>query len=397
MRKLKDIIKNNKYASKYLKRIYYFFNAGYIKLWLLIFSIFPIKKNKIMIVSYYGKGYGDNGKYIVNELLQRENLYSIYWACNEKNKYSLPNDIKYVKFNSLKYFFHLATSKVWINNTRFKYGTRKRKKQYYIQTWHSSLRLKRIEKDAENSLSKEYVMTCKSDSKMIDIITSGCDFSTNIYQNSFWYDGEIFKSGTPRCDIFFNKNQKASIKKNIFDMYNLSNKKIILYAPTFRENDNEKSVYLDCDAFSKKLSDEYILFVRFHPLSKSHIDNTQKMINVTHYPDMQELLAISDYLITDYSGCCFDMMINNKPCILYINDIESYLQKERNLYFEFDELPFPKIKEEKDLIKAINEFDEKKYKKDIAMFNETVGLFENGEGSKNICNRIDEVIRSEKI
>src|SRR5690606_28368099 len=86
------------------------------------------------------------------------------------------------------------------------YSPPKRKSQYYIQTWHSPLRLKKIEKDIENNLDESYIERAKIDSKMCDLMISGSDFSWNIYRNSFWYDGEILKCGTPRCDIFFTNN-----------------------------------------------------------------------------------------------------------------------------------------------------------------------------------------------
>ena len=369
------------------------------RFFLTIFSIFRIDNNKIIIISYAGKGYGDNGKYIVNELISNQNnKFKIYWATSEKFKNSLPKEVNYTKYGSISYLYHLATSKIWINNSRFTYGVKKRKDQYYIQTWHSSLRLKKIEKDTIESLNPQYVLTCKKDSKMIDLIISGCDFSTNIYKNAFWYNGKILNCGTPRCDLFFNKKTKEDLKKKIYNKYNIDKtKKIILYAPTFRKNTNETECYLNCESFAKKINKEYILLVRFHPISKYTINNSENLINVTNYEDMQELISISDFLITDYSGCCFDMMINNKPCILFTKDIESYLANERNLYFNFEDLPFPTVKNEKKLIELINNFNDKEYKSKVCQFEKKIGLCETGIASKTLVNHIKKVVKNEKI
>lgn len=377
-------------------RLFIFFI--YYRLFMIIFSVIPIKRNKIMIINYAGKGFGDNGKYIVERLLLENKDVNIYWATSSKYKKTLPEKVNYTKFNSIIFLFHLSTSKIWISNSRLYYGIKKRKRQFYIQTWHSTLRLKKIEKDAIELFNKQLIVTCKSDSKMIDLIVSGSDFSTNTYRNSFWYEGDIENCGTPRCDILFDKKQKKVIKKKIYEKYEIDeNKKIILYAPTFRKNTNEKDSYIDWKKIIDRVNDEYVVFVRMHPISKTIIENSDRIYNVTDYPDMQELISISNYLITDYSGCCFDMMLTGNPCILFTKDLDDYLSHERKLYFNFNELPFPNIQKENDLISLINNFDFKKYKENVAIFSKKVGICETGNASKRIVEIIMEVIKNEKI
>lgn len=376
-----------------------FMFSMYYRFFWILFRIIPICKSKIVIVSFSGKGYGDNGKYISNQLLKNNQIekIKIYWATTNLGKQTLPNNVHYCKYNSIRFLFHLYTAKIWINNSRFPYGITKRNNQYYIQTWHSSLRLKKIEKDAIDSLNPQLILTCKADSKMIDTMVSGCEYSTNTYKNSFWYNGEVLNIGTPRCDLFFNFDIKKRLKKELSKKYGFDiNKKIILYAPTFRKKMNEENAYLNIEKIIHLLPKEYILFVRFHPISKYSIENNN-IINMTNYGDMQELICVSDYLITDYSGCCFDMMINNKPCILFTKDIDDYLKKERNLYFSFDELPFPFVKNEEALIDLINTFNIDEYKKRVNEFKNKIGLYENGNSSHLLSELILEVIKNEKI
>ena len=309
----------------------------------------------------------------------------------------MPPNIHYTKINSINYLYHLSTAKVWINNSRFVYGTRKRKKQYYSQTWHSSLRLKKIEKDAEESLNPQYIKTCKADSKMINLIISGCEFSTNIYRNSFWYDGEILNCGTPRCDIFFNTQKMTSIKENLCNKYNIdSSKKIVLYAPTFRKNLNENDTYINCEKLLYFLHDQYNLLIRFHPISNYSIDN-EKIINVTDYPDMQELISICDFLITDYSGCCFDMLIKGGPCILFTKDKKEYFKKERNLYFSLEQLPFPQAEDEKELANLLENFPHEEYMIDCLKFKNRIQLFETGNASKIVAEVVERECNDEKL
>ena len=180
-----------------------------------VFRIFKIKTNKIFCQNFTsGKGIGDSPKYIALELLKdKDKKYDIVWAVkNKKDIKEVPKGIRLVKIYSIQYFYEMATAKIWISNTRFELFTRKRKGQFYIQTWHSPLRLKKIQNDANEYLSEYYKKCMKNDSKMIDVILSGCEFSTEIYKRAFLYDGRILEIGTPRCDIFFDKEYMDNIK-----------------------------------------------------------------------------------------------------------------------------------------------------------------------------------------
>ena len=365
-----------------------------------LFRVIKIKKNKIVIMNYYNKGYGDNSKYIVEELLKSKEKYDIVWTT--ENIQSLPQEIRSVKPKTIKWIYEMATAKIWINNTRFELYVRKRKGQFYIQTWHSALRTKKIEMDAVEDLGDYYKRMMKKDSKYIDLMISGCDFSYDIYKRAFLYNGSIEKIGTPRCDVFFDKEKSNHIKNEIQEKYGIEkNKKIILYAPTFRNDESDTSVFMKYQYVKEKLGEEYIVLVRMHPNSKIKINNeNNNIINVTDYPDMQELLCASDILITDYSGCCFDMLIADKICVLFIKDLEEYTKKNRKTYFTMEELPFPKVKDEDELIKKIKEDKFEDYYIEKEKFKKRIGLYENGTAAKKIKKIIDDVMEgryNEKI
>ena len=123
----------------------------------------------------------------------------------------------------------------------------------------------------------------------------------------------------------------------------------------------------------------------------------QHILIVEDDPDIQELLCVADILITDYSSCSFDMLIAKKICILYIPDVEEYMRRERKLYFNFEELPFPKVKTKKELIEKINNLDDKIYLNKVEKFEEKIGLYENGQAAKEVVKKIKEVVKNEKI
>ena len=158
---------------------------------------------------------------------------------NDNLKQSLPKYVKPVKKDSLKYFYTVCTSKVWIDNRRPIIELTKRKKQFYIQTWHGGIALKKIEGDAENKLPKRYIKCAKKDSKAIDLMVSNSSFCTQMYRRAFWYNGRIEEYGTPRNDILMNEKNHKGIKEKVHKNLKIKNKyNLIMYAPTFRADEN---------------------------------------------------------------------------------------------------------------------------------------------------------------
>lgn len=363
-----------------------------------IFNCFPIKNNKIFLYSYYGSQYGCSPKYISEYIIKNyPNKYDVVWAFNDVNSKKHIEGIRKVKIMSLKYFYELCTAKVVITNFRTTETFKKRKEQYYIQTWHSSLRLKKIEKDTEDTLPSHYVEMAKRDSEKLDLLISGCKFSTNIFKRAFWYDGEIFEYGTPRNDILFEKTD--DLRNKVKDKLKIdSNKKVVLYAPTFRK-DNDLSVYdIDYSRVIKKLSEkfggEWVFLVKLHPhlISKSEeLVYGDNVLDVTSYDDIQELLGISDVLVSDYSSLMFDFALTERPCFLYIPDVDEYTKSDRKLYFDIKELPFISVKNNNEFVKEIDNFNEVKYRDNLVNFFSKIGSFENGQCCKELEKKIDEV------
>lgn len=344
------------------------------------------------------KHYGCSPKSLTEYLTKhRPGEYDIVWVFDSavNPPADLPDGVRVVRYFSLDYLKEIHTAHYVVCNMRTgsAYMWHKRPDQKYIQTWHSSIRLKKIEKDAGDSLPASYIQSAMADSARTDLIVSGCEFSTNIFRNSFWYSGPIFNCGTPRCDIFFSANQAEAAKK-VYDSLGISSdKRIALYAPTFRNDKSANLHGLDFNqikcALKQKTGDDWEILFRLHPNILQAVQSTDSAIDVSRYPDMQELIAASDLLITDYSSCMFDMAIAQKPCILFTPDIETYLSSERGIYFHPDNLPFPIARDNAQLVQAILSFDENKYRQSVADFLSSVGSYEQGNASEKLVNYIE--------
>ena len=361
-----------------------------------ICNCMPMKEKKIFFMSYYGSQYGCNPKYLSEYFVTHHPDWDVVWAFTEPDKHEHVG-IRKVRYMSPRYYYELCTSQVFVTNYRMTEQYKKRKGQLYIQTWHSSLRLKMIEGDAEESLPPHYVKMAKRDSRQTSALLSGCQFSTEIFKRSFWYDGPIIPTGTPREDILFSDD--LSLRNDIKTKLGVKKStKLLLYAPTFRKDNTLK--YYDIDfnllvnALTRKWGGDWMILLRLHPhlraFSQQLVGDNPQIIDATAYDDIQELLYVADVVISDYSSLIFDFAMTQRPCLLYVPDLEEYTSKDRNLYFDIKELPFPICQSNQHLRQCIEMFDKDRYQQEVAAFNQQTGSYETGHSCKNVAQYIIE-------
>lgn len=367
------------------------------EIWLFmnLFKFLPLRK-KVVFANFNGRGFGDNPKYIANEILRQNLNWKLVWLASD-NSIPFPSCIKVVKFYSIKAIFELSTAKVIINNVKNGLPYIKRQSQYYIQTWHGSFPLKYIEKESEDLLGKDYVSKSQRDSEITDLLLSSCKSDTEIYKNAFWFKGEIMEKGIPRNDIYFTAKDKDKINiKNSIGIKN--NQKIVMYAPTFRDDGDIDCYNLDYNLLLRSLNskdESWTLLIRMHPNVKDYLlpqIHKRAIMDVSKYPDPQKLVLISDLIITDYSSIIFDATLNRTPVILFSCDLDKY-KKERGLRPIFFDLPFPYCDTMKKLIGVVEYFNAGLYWERVDLFMKTkVQSFDDGHASERVVERIKEVI-----
>lgn len=354
-----------------------------------ICGMMPIDKKKVLFSSYYGRGYSDSPKAIAEALLASGADAHLCWLVkSEAEAATLPAGITPVDQNNpLARIMAYSTSRVWVDNCR-KYVPKKRKGQFYLQTWHG-FALKMIEADAIQALEDEYIRGSKHDSAMTDVIVSGSGFMTGLYRRSFWYDGEVAELGTPRNDIFFGETCAALGKKVRASLKLPENRQLALYAPTFRTDQNLDCYALDAqgllEACEQRFGGEWTVLIRLHPniagKSKDLFPyDGERIVDATGYPDMQELLAGADLLLTDYSSSMFDYALTGKPCVQFALDVESYT-RERNFYFPLTELPFPMARSNRELAALIRSYGQSQWSGKWERFKADNGFREDGGAS----------------
>lgn len=375
---------------KKMKIIHY---AGYKIKQLLTFllwrfcSLLPVEQNRIFFSNFYGNGFADSPKYIAESLIKKRDALDLIW-CVKKYDPSVPSTIRQCVYRSFRYIYYLSTSSVWVDNCRKYYFFRKKKEQLYLQTWHG-FALKRLEKDVLETLNDGYEAIAKKDASNTDLMISDSRFMTGLYRRSFWYDGEILEVGLPRYSAFNGDAREA--RTRVYEFYHLEqDRQVILYAPTFRQDHTIDPYKLDLDAllqvFEQRFGEQFVLMVRLHPnIADLDIGITygERIINASHYVDVQDLLVAAHSLITDYSSVMFDFAITRKPCFLYATDIKKYAH-ERDFNIDIRSLPFSLAEDMQQLLSNVRNYVPDLYQKKVQGFIEEYGVIVSGD-SADIC------------
>lgn len=360
--------------------------------------IFPIKKNRIIFHSYKGTQYSCSPKYITEYILSNNLDYEVIWAFKktENFKYLENKGIKLVKYASFKRFYFEATSKFSINNIGSFSWLPTRYGQYHINTWHGGGCYKKVSlSEIKNHFfeKKNLLLTAKETSLYI---SSSKFFSDNIIRKEFGYTGEILNCGLPRNDIFYYTNID-NIRKEVLHKLDINEDTyIILYAPTWRYNTFMEIEQINFDALKKLIESiinkKCIFLCRTHHLS--NVNWFENTLDVSQYSDMQELLCISDLLITDYSSCIWDFSIQKKPIFLYTPDLSEYIKK-RGFVVDISKWGYPICKNETVLENKIKKFYNNNLQIDYEKHQKMLNSFENGNACELVVNWISNKLNGE--
>lgn len=374
-----------------------FFLVGVLRYVCYVFSVFPIKYNKIVFYPENGRYYC-NLKYISEYIDKYDESITQVWILN-KNVYDMcgTNNIIVVNRKSIQSFYHLATSKIVIfNGILYPYFC-KRNKQIYIETWHGGGAYKKIDavyKNLKNYFERKRRMRIFHN---IDYVISSCEkFSEVFCADTDTHNAKYLAYGMPRNDIFFNRKRMEQARDKVYKFYRISrNEKIVLYAPTFRDHGFQN--ILDSVALLKSLQDrfknKFVLMLRCHPHITNSIfteNDTGNIINASDYADMQELLCASDILITDYSSCMWDFSLTYRPCFIFAPDLEVY-KSERDFHTPVNEWPFPFANTNEKLSENILTFNEQAYVDKVQEHHNKLKSFEDGHATERVCNLIKRI------
>ncbi|WP_245634947.1 CDP-glycerol glycerophosphotransferase family protein [Methanobrevibacter cuticularis] len=336
------------------------------------FKFFSFSRKDVFFILDKKSSFNGNSKFIKDELCKRGNFR---YHCLSKEEFSfrqvksLSSIIKKI-FTLLNFFFikpyKLSKSKyVFLNDNFFPLAYMNFKKDVIIfQLWHAPGAFKKFGISVVQDKNLKDLIKLSNNNVYLSVSSKNV---SEFYQEAFGVSKDkILNFGVPRIDYYFdkkynNENNKKHIRGNLEKKYpEIKGKKIILYAPTFREHEKKNKDILnnfDFNRFNACLGDEFSLIFKSHPKIKT--PSIEGGIDLTNYSDEKELLLISDILITDYSSLMIEFSILLKPIIFYPFDLYHYLKNERGFYFDYNKVPGPIAKNTNELVEIIknNDFD----------------------------------------
>lgn len=352
-----------------------------------------VDEKKVFFITFSGRGYSDSPKAMYEYMMKAPEYkdYKFVWSFREPERFEfLKNErTEVVKYRSKAENKALRTSKYWISNYRMLDHQHPKKNQVYVQCWHGTP-LKRLGYDlsaSDNAMNsmQEIRQKYRTDAAKFSYLVSPSPFTTKVFATAWnlvetGQTDKIIEEGYPRNDRLINAipEEVKKLRQNL----GVDDKKVILYAPTWRDNQHTSGTgytyktEVDFDKLRDELGDEYVILFRAHYLVANSFDFDKYkgfVVDVSSYSDINELYLAADILITDYSSVFFDYSNLGKPIIFYMYDLEQYAGELRGFYISLDELPGPIVRDEDHLLAEIHACDgwspDEKYQSFCAKYN----------------------------
>jgi CDP-glycerol glycerophosphotransferase len=358
-------------------------------------------RDSVVFVSFKGRQVSDNPLGIAAELRRRGDTREHIWVVNDW-AVAVPDDARAVLLDSRACWDALARSAYLVSNDDMGRGFASRPGQFYLQTWHGTP-LKRIGFDVAKMQSfagRDYLELLAHDIACWDMLLSPSPVSTPILQRAFRFGGEVLESGYPRNDILVSDDGPA-IAARVRERIGIpAGKRVVLYAPTWRDNQFYASgqyrfdLQLDLDRAWHKLGEDYVILLRGHHQTADDAPAGARrgfVVNVSSYPDVAELILASDALITDYSSMMCDFAVTGKPMLFFTYDLADYRDSVRGLYIELErEAPGPLLATSDEVIDAIGRIGSisAQYQDAYAAFVAKFCPLDDGKAAARVCDRL---------
>lgn len=311
----------------------------------------PMDDNVIVFESGQGRHFSDSPRYIYEELVRRGDPRTKVWVYDRALPVTDEHTIV-VKRHSFGFYWYLARAKFWVNNHTFPHYITRRPKGQYVQTWHGTP-LKRMFLDQEAWFGRDpgYKGRVTEAVRQWSVLVSPSPYATECMRTAYDWTGPVVEVGYPRNDILLDGSaaRRAAKVRQLLGI--APDKRVVLYAPTFRDDRPtsrgrfEFTMPLDLAEFHRRFGDDHVLLVRTHVLISNRVEvppgAEKSVIDVSTYPDIQELFLASDVLVTDYSSSFFDYALLGRPIVFYAYDLENYRDNLRGFYLPYDEATLP--------------------------------------------------------
>ena len=354
-----------------MKRLFYILYAAFFN----ICRIFPLKENRVTFLSPHRENFTDSLGMVLREA-QKRGRYDIVKVSSADLDLNggAKGLLRAVGFFTVKAYL-LATSKyVFLNDNFMPMGSLNFSKDAVVtQLWHAEGVFKKFGlhiPQPEDVRRREI-----AGAKKLSFVVCSSESVKPIYAEAFGVgESQVLPLGAPRADRFFDDCDAESIKEKFLQKYpQCCGKKLVLYAPTFRDNAEDDKVLLnsiDMKKWAETLDDDFAFLIRLHPQIHRCDASLDGAVDVTDWDDVGELTLICDCMITDYSSVCMDAALIGKPLVFYAFDLDKYAS-DRSFYFDYESyVPGPVVKSFDELIATVSDIENLKDNDKLKRFRE---------------------------
>ncbi len=378
-----------------------FFISSYLFLFKIFFSIFkhlPLKDKTVLVASF-----GDNINHVRKQCLQEtdhELIILVTGSC--RVDFSESEREQVLKFETvnliqlIKSIYHLATARVIFVDNYFGFltVTEFNSDVKVVQLWHAAGAIKRFglhDPTIQSRSARAHKRFRAVYQRFTDVVI-GSDQMGDIFKQAFdLTESQLLRTGVPRTDFFFDHKRVEHAVELVTEKYpQIEAKKVILYAPTFRDSEiGSAGLHLDLGALYQAFHGTHVILLRLHPAVRRGFSiegYSDFIIDVSSYPNMNDLLVVADYLISDYSSIPFEFSLLNRPMIFYSYDLDDYVD-ERGFWVDYEaNMPGPVVTSTDGLIEqiSVDQFDLAK----VEQFSKLWNTYSTGQSAKLLVDRI---------
>jgi CDP-glycerol glycerophosphotransferase len=365
----------------------------------LVLRWLPLRPRTVFFESHLAKQYSDNPRYLYEAMVGQALPYRYVWAYrNDPSRF--PHQAVSVRRDSWRYYYEIARAGFIVDNQGLPPVVVRRRGQRYVQTWHGSpfKHMGYDEPKLARAPEKVRARHQAAVNRWDDFVVTSA-WSEDVFRHAFRLKANTLRTGYPRNDRLVRGEDEAQRGEMRQQLDLPTDRKILLYAPTFRRYPKALTVgnpkntpRLDFGAFEEALGDEWFVVVRAHYLDRITVRRRYLNVarNMSSYDDVTDLMVVADALLTDYSSVMFDFALTGKPMAFYTSDYELYTFT-RGSYFELaDEAPGPNVNDTSEILDWLSNLDESqaRYHERYQAFRARYGEFEDGHAAEAIIRQV---------
>ena len=338
-------------------------------------------RDAVLFQCYRGEFSTDSQRALHEELWRRSSPLELLWAVSSYSV-PLPEGAVPLLIGSRKWYEAVGSARYLCQNIDYDRFFRKRPYQSYLQTFHGypwksmGVSLWRAQGKSERLIAAE----CDRRNSAWDSILVPAPFCEELYRREYRYPHQVLVTGYPRDDALVT-NEASRVRTEVLTRLGIEpDKKVVLYAPTWRDTVATGAWTakffdaLDLDQLTEELGDDYVLLLRGHNynLREGSVGSSASVLDVSSYPEVNDLILAADVAVLDYSSLRFDWLLTEKPVIFFVPDLADYLSA-RTVLFEYGPTaPGPLLNTTEEVVEALQNLE--RVRTDYAAARETFNL-----------------------